>query len=181
MNIVTALATKYKVVSLTVTDLQVGDIVKYKNKHDKAEFRFFTVAYKEPNGDFYYYCSDEKGGLDKKCHARPFHSNMFNADEQKTFKKVGKKEFKVNKIKEFEIVKTGLSAIDKGMAQLGGLWELFQKYATKSLKKKFDEMEDVNYHAENNKMIEDFSKWLAKGKEPKDFEKEYKFPELPTF
>lgn len=181
MNIVTALAKKYKVAALTVKDLQVGEIVKYKDKHDKADFRFFTVAYKEPNGDFYYYCSDEKGGLDKKCHARPFHSNMFDADEQKTFKKVGKKEFKVTKIKEFEIVKTGISAIDKGMAQLGGLWELFQKYATKSLRKKFDEMEDVNYHAENNKMVEDFSKWLLKGKEPKDFEKEYKFPELPTF
>lgn len=180
MNIVTALANKY-VKALTVVDLQIGDIVKYKNRHDKTDFRFFTVAYKEANGDFYYYCSDEKGGLDKKCHSRVFHSNMFNAEEQKTFKKVGKKEFKVKKIKEFEIVKTGISAVDKDLALLGGLMELFEKYAPKSLKKKFDEMEDVNYHAENSKMIEAFSKWLEKGKEAKDFEKDYKFPELPTF
>jgi hypothetical protein len=42
-------------------------------------------------------------------------------------------------------------------------------------------MEDVNYHKENNKMVDDFSKWLAKGKEAKEFEAQYKFPELPTF
>jgi hypothetical protein len=181
MNLVVALAAKYQVKALTVKDLQVGDIVKYKNKHDKVEMRYFTVCYKEPNGDFYYYCSDEKGGLDKKCHARPFHSNMFNKEEQETFKKVGTREFKTVKVKEFEIVKTGIPAIDKGMAQLGGVMEIFNKYATKSLKKRFDEMEDVNYHPENNKMLDAFTKWLAKGKEPKDFEAQYTFPELPSF
>ena len=181
MNLVTALAKKYKVKALTVKDMQLGEIVQYKYKHDKADVRFFTVAYKEPSGDFYYYCSDDKGNLDKKCHARPFHSNMFDSEEQKSFKKVGQKEFKTMKVKEFEIVKTGIAAIDKGMAQLGGLWELFQKYAPKSLRKRFDQMEDVNYHKENNQMIDAFAKWLGKGKEPKDFEKEYKFPELPTF
>lgn len=181
MKLVTALASKYKIHALTVVDLQLGDIVAYKHKHDKVDVSYFTVCYKEPNGDFYYYCSDDKGNLDKTKHARPFHSNMFGAEEQKTFKIVGKKEFKVIKIKEFDIVKTGIAAIDKGMAQLGGLSELFDKYATKSLKKKFDAMEDVNYHKENNKMVDDFAKWLAKGKEAKEFEAQYKFPELPTF
>jgi len=176
-----ALAQKYKVTALTVVDLQLGEIVQYKNRHNKVDVSYFTVCSKEKHGDFYYYCSDDKGNLDKKCHALPFHSNMFNADEQKTFKKVGEKEFKVQKIKEFEIVKTGIPAIDKGMAQLsgGGSWGLFSKYAPKSLMKRFDAMEDANYHSDNNKMIDAFAKWLDKGKEPKEFEAQYKFPELP--
>lgn len=170
----TKVAASYKIVALSTKELQAGDIVSYK-----MGTRHFTVINKDTKGFFYYYLSDDKGNLDKKWRIGVFHSNMFSPEDIKEFKKVGKKSFKIIKVKEFEIVKTGIPYVDNQMMQLGTTFKIFNKYAPKSLKNRFSQMEDQNYHTENSKMIDAFIKWLIKEKDPKAFEAQYKFPKLP--
>jgi hypothetical protein len=65
---------------------------------------------------------------------------------------------------------TGNKEIDSYMANLDMRYQLLIDKAPKDMQRLYNQLEDINYHAENADMVSSLAKWISESKDAKQFD-----------